>query len=300
MQKRPELSVCICTYKRPLLLDGLLRRLQELHDIEDVAEIVVVDNDPAHSARDMLQEWQRPGRLPLTTIHLPTPNISLARNAAIRAARGEWIAMIDDDELPDKAWIRELLKTQRDFDADAVLGPVLPIYPGNAPAWIRQGGFFEHQRHPTGTPLTAQDVRTGNVLIRRSTLLQVPGPFDPEFGRIGGEDTALFKRLLANGTRMFWSDEAIVSEVLPPERTTIKWLAMRNFQIGQIWVRSGRVKKNWRSIAHSLRRVVIDGTLFIVLFLISRANAIHRLRAAARCAGILYVFLGFRYEPYGR
>ena len=45
-----DLSVCICTYKRPDLLAGLLQRLQELHEIEQIAEIVIVDNDPARSA----------------------------------------------------------------------------------------------------------------------------------------------------------------------------------------------------------------------------------------------------------
>lgn len=294
-----DLSVCICTYKRPDLLAGLLQRLQELHEIEQIAEIVIVDNDPARSASAVIEKWEQQSRIPVVALHVPTPNISLARNAAIHAAKGEWIGLIDDDELPDHAWIRELLKAQRDFDADVIHGPVLPIYPSNTPAWIQEGGFFSRPRHATGTPLEARDLRAGNALARRSTLLQIPGPFDPAFGRTGGEDTFLFKQLLARGISMVWSDEAIVHEMLLPERTTMAWLAKRSFQVGHIWARTGRIQKNWRTVAHAIRRIGIDSTLFIALLAFSRVGAVRRLRSAARFAGTLYAFMELRYEAYG-
>jgi succinoglycan biosynthesis protein ExoM len=296
----PLVSICICTYKRAALLDSLLQRLQELHEIERVGEIVVVDNDPLASARATLKTWRGKSKLPIVSLHVPNPNISLARNAAVHAATGDWVAMIDDDELPEHGWILELLKAQRDFNADVVHGPVLPVYAHDAPTWILQGGFFMRPRHPTGTPLVASDFRTGNALVRRSQLLQITGPFDEAFGRSGGEDTVLFKQLLTSGSVMVWSDDAIVHEFVPPERATLAWLTRRSFQTGQIGARTGRFNKGWRTASYCLRRVSIDFALFLLLLMVSKARAVRRLRSAALFAGALYALLGFRHDAYGR
>jgi hypothetical protein len=41
------------------------------------------------------------------------------------------------------------------------------------------------------------------------------GPFDPAFGRTGGEDSMLFRRLDESGSRMVWCDDAPALEFVP-------------------------------------------------------------------------------------
>ena len=118
----PEVSVCVCTFRRPELLDGLLSLLAEQR--LPAFEIVVVDNDPAHSALPVLQAWGE--RLPLRFVHLPEPNIAKARNLAVAQARGAWLAFIDDDERPGPDWLYLLVQAQAASGADGVMAPVLP------------------------------------------------------------------------------------------------------------------------------------------------------------------------------
>jgi glycosyltransferase involved in cell wall biosynthesis len=54
------ISVCICTYKRPVLLDKLLGRLlgQETEGLF-IYSIVVVDNDLSRSAEALVRYYQQ-------------------------------------------------------------------------------------------------------------------------------------------------------------------------------------------------------------------------------------------------
>ncbi len=207
-----DISICICTFRRPQLLDLLLQALSEQDRDGLSLEVVVADNDPAASARPVLADWQARLPLPLRALHVPVPNIAATRNATVHAARGEWVLFIDDDEAPDEGWIRKLAQAQRAFNADAVFAPVLPRYLDGTPAWLRRGGFFDRPRFATGTTITTHDARTGNVLIRRSKMLAVSpspeaGPFDIAFGRTGAEDTMLFRDMLAHGAVFVWCDD---------------------------------------------------------------------------------------------
>ena len=238
MPRLIDVSICICTYKRPKLLEGLLAWLQPLVADNLRLQVVVVDNDPDASARAVLDGWQAQTRFPLAHLHVPEPNIARARNACVEAARGEWIAFIDDDEWPEPGWIASLVRACQEFRADIAFGPVLPVFSDPVPAWIVEGGFFERPRHATGTPATMRDARTSNALVRRDLLLRIQPPFDPAFGRTGGSDHILFGKLAAHGARMVWADDAIVHEHVSAERATLGWLLRRSLRTGQVATRA--------------------------------------------------------------
>ncbi len=109
------LAVCALTYRRP---EGLARLLDGLAGLAFSGEppelrIIIVDNDPDRSARAFCDERARSFPWPLEYRHEPTPGIAPARNAALEAARGaDWIAFIDDDEVPEQAWLDSLIQAQ--------------------------------------------------------------------------------------------------------------------------------------------------------------------------------------------
>ena len=229
----PCIDVCVCTCRRPQQLARLLEALaaQRRAGRFDL-RLVVVDNDPAASAEAIVRAFSARTELALRHAHEPVPNIARARNRACSLAQAEFVAMIDDDELPGPDWLAQLLDTLRARDADGVLGPVRPRYEAPPPAWVVRGGFCERARHPTGTRLRrARELRTGNLLIRRASLLAEPGPFDEALGRSGGEDTDFFRRRLARGDTYVWCDEAPVWEAVPAERLT------RGYFLRRAWVR---------------------------------------------------------------
>ncbi|KAF1045986.1 glycosyltransferase family 2 protein [Xylophilus sp.] len=306
-----EVSVCICTFRRPALLDALLGVLAAQRQEDAAVEFVVVDNDPAGSARAVLDAWAQ--RLPLRRVHLPRPNIAAARNAAVAAARGMWIAFIDDDEQPDPGWLAALRRCQQVHAADAVFGPVVPRHVPGTPAWLVRGGFFDRPRHPTGTPIGTGEARTGNVLLRRADLQSVAaaagreGPFDEAFGRTGAEDTVLFHALHARGARFVWCDEASVQEEVPAARANVGWLLRRSYRLGQTYVLSELVRRRgaarlargaWLAM-RALAQAGVALLLAIAWLPLSRIRAMRWLRALAAQAGKLSALSGHRYHEYG-
>lgn len=303
-----DVTVCVCTFRRPAQLDGLLAALVSQSARPRMQDIVVVDNDPARSARDVLDAWSRNGDVSIRALACAEPNISRARNTAVAHASGAWLAFIDDDEIPAGDWLEQLLETAQSSAADAVFGPVLPVYGPDIPAWMIQGRFFERRRLPTGAEVTRRDVRSGNLLIRRALLQTVRGPFDPAFGRTGGEDTLLFTRLLQQPVRFIWCDEAVVREPVEPGRATLRWLLRRAYRGGQSYmlvaVKTARPGRRLSTMAYLLLRALLQLGLALPLALfhapLSRARSVKWLRVACAQCGKMTGAMGFHHPEYRR
>jgi succinoglycan biosynthesis protein ExoM len=252
-----NISICVATFRRPSLLENALASLGRLVIPEGTrVQIVVVDNDRDESARTVVDSFTRHAAYPVTYDVEPTQNIALARNRCLRHAAGEYVAFIDDDEVADPMWLVSLLAAARTFGAHAVLGPVLPILENNAPAWIRIGGFFERQRFETGT--RRQHGGTGNALVKRDVLEKEGLQFDPKYGLTGGSDTLLFWQLVKSGALIVWCDEAVVSEAVPAERATVRWLLRRAYRGGQTYARIFVLcLPLHKRIASALKRIVL-------------------------------------------
>jgi succinoglycan biosynthesis protein ExoM len=224
---RPHISVCVCTYKRAALLPDLIRAIEaQRTDGEFTHEVVVADNDAARSAEAIVRHLAQTASIPISYCVEPQTNIALARNAALARAIGDFVAFIDDDEVPVSDWLEQLFRTQAAHSADAVLGPVLSRFEQEPPVWVRKGGFFERPRHPTGYRIKWPEARTGNVLLVRKSIERLSPPFRSQFGS-GGEDVDFFRRLAEQGGVLVWSNEAVAHELVPAYRCTRRFLAGR-------------------------------------------------------------------------
>ena len=220
----PHISVCVPTYKRPDTLTRCLEGLERQERHGFTYSIVVVDNDFLESAKDLVEEWKRRSTISILYACEPEQNISRARNTAVANASGEYVAFIDDDEVPEPEWLANLLKTSTRYSVDGVLGPVLPRFPGTPPDWLLKSGLCTRPSFPTGTQLAnSKYMRTGNVLMSRAIIEGLDVPFDPRLGRTGGEDADFFDRMLKAGRSFVWCSEACVYEDVPAERQTLKY-----------------------------------------------------------------------------
>lgn len=233
-QTNVHIAVCICTYKRSHMLHALLRALEDQCTDEAFSySAVVVDNDETGSAEETVHNLRTQLSMPLSYQIEPEQNIALARNRAVAMATGDFIAFIDDDEVPTKSWLRNLVKARDEFSADGVLGPVVPSYEGNPPEWVVRGKFYERPSHRTGEVLNWTNTRTGNVLLTRAIFSDKNNMFRPEFGS-GGEDRDFFRRMIAKGMRFVWCAEAPVYEAVPAERCTRSFMIRRALLRGQL------------------------------------------------------------------
>jgi len=227
-----HITVCICTYKRPVLLKKLLSKLeqQETAGLFEYS-VVVVDNDVAESARQTVESFAEQSNLSIAYYVEPVQNIARARNKAVENARGTYIAFIDDDEFPVNNWLCGLYETTIRFKSDGTLGPVMPSFQSKPPQWIVKGKFCERPNYETGTQIHWSSSRTGNVLLNKGIFDDLLHPFNPDFG-VQGEDVQFFREMHRRGHIFVWCREAIVYEVIPFERFKKSYFFRRAFVQG--------------------------------------------------------------------
>jgi glycosyltransferase involved in cell wall biosynthesis len=232
-----HICVCICTYKRPALLKRLLNDLNQQETGGCFTySIVVCDNDQQRSAEAIVSEFAATSSLAVKYCVEEKQNICLARNRAIENGSGDFIAFIDDDEFPAAGWLANLYQAAADDSVQGVLGPVVRHFDEEAPKWILAGNFYERPFHPTGFVIDWKEGRTGNVLLKARILPTDAPVFDPQYHR--GGDTDFFRRMAEKGCIFIWCNEAVVYEVVPPQRWTRSFMLKRALLRGSITLQS--------------------------------------------------------------
>lgn len=228
-----RICVCVCTFKRPSLLKRLITSLKcQTVNGAFTFSVLVVDNDKDRSAECTVQICAMNAGFDISYVCEPVQNIALARNRAVDNARGDFIAFIDDDEFPDSQWLLSLHSTCLRYEADGVLGPVVPHFDEKAPEWLIRGKVCERPSYATGTAVHWDYMRTGNVMMRKSLFDNPVVRFDARYGRSGGEDGDFFRRVCEAGARFVWCNEAPVYESVPPERWSASYHLKRSMRIG--------------------------------------------------------------------
>ena len=198
----PIVSACVAA-TRPQTLRATLRSLRAQTYAD--WELVLVAQGDVDAIHNVATEEVDPGRLRFIAMH--GRGLSRARNAGLRAARGDIIAMTDDDCEADPAWLAELaarfsLDPELGFLGGAVEAP-LPLHrsPRNCPRCEpREAAYDPRVPDPSGVQLIG-----ANFAVRRSTAERV-GPFDEVLGAgahfAAGEDTDYLLRAAACGICM--------------------------------------------------------------------------------------------------
>lgn len=220
----PRVTVIVPVRDRPELLrtcaDGVLRRTGYPN-----LELLIVDNDSRTSEmRDLLATLSADPRV--RVLPYPGPfNYAAINNAAVRAASGEVVVLLNNDTDPiDAEWLREMVSHAVRPDVGAVGAKLL--YAGgriqHAGVVLGVGGqavagHFGHfvAAHMTG--YVGQFVMTRDVsavtaacmAIRRSVYLEAGG-LDEANLPVSYNDVDLCLRLRARGLRVLWTPYALL------------------------------------------------------------------------------------------
>ena len=231
-----RVDILMCTFRRPEVTQALeaLKNLVSPDGIE--LTIIVADNDTTDSARNAVSSVATTSPIPITYIHAPEKNISVARNACLDATNADWIVFIDDDEIAPDDWIVSLWTRAIQTSADTIFGPVKAIYPDDAPNWVVQLDLHSSLVSPKRGGLKTG--HTGNMMLRWKGQAWSDQRFDVARGLSGGEDTEFFFRLGRLGATFEFAEKAVVVEGVPPSRMSMAWLKRRRFRMGQSFVSS--------------------------------------------------------------
>ncbi len=304
---RLSIGVCVLTYERDRQLKALLGGLANLQPPNADVRIVVVDNNPDGSARSIVDEfrtsWQRAGGTwAVEYVAEPDRGIARARNRAVAACDDvDFVAFIDDDEVPEPDWLSRLCEVQASSNADVVVGRVLSRFASPPPEWVLAGGYLERPRPATGERVYW--AITGNVLISRRLLSRYSPPFDERFNLSGGEDTHFFMRARDDGALMVSADDAIVFEDIPAERTTWRSIMRREYRRGNtlslcmLDLHPGWYRRTRRAL-QGVYRIAQGAGLLILVPLAGRGNLYRSAHRVALGAGLLSGLAGLRYEQY--
>ena len=213
------ISAAICTRHRTAQLERALRSLQA--QAEPLAEILVIDNAPDDEATARLIARCFPG---IRYVREPRKGLDIARNRALREARHDLVAFLDDDAVADPAWSTGIRRVFEHDPAAVCTGRVEPLALETAAQRLFEanGGFSRgldrirlpedaiRRLHGRRAPLIAWAVSVGNgasFSVRRETVLALGG-FDEALDRgetlPGGGDLDLFWRALQAGYELVY------------------------------------------------------------------------------------------------
>jgi GT2 family glycosyltransferase len=234
----PAVSVIVCAYTErrwDRLVWTVAAVSEQLRTADEL--LVVVD----HNARLLARAREAfPSARVLASDG--TRGLSGARNTGVRHARGQLLAFVDDDAVPQPQWLDHLLQA---FAADEVIGAggsALPVWSSAAPKWMPPeflwvvGASYEglpHERAAVRNPIGA------NMAFRREAFERVGG-FREGIGRVGAtplgcEETefAIRARRSLPGSVVMYVPDARVEHHVDSERATWRYFTARCWAEGR-------------------------------------------------------------------
>ena len=236
-----SVSVLICTYNRARMLRETLAALRELTMPADCdVEILVVDNNSTDDTARVLSEAAAESSVPIVHLKETQQGKSFALNRGLAMARGDVIALTDDDVLPAKDWLSRIVERFRERDVTFVFGKVLPRWGCVPPpelltlraqhiwgplaivdygdATIEYRPETQGQRLPIGA----------NLAFARAALVTIGG-WRTDLGKvnntlISGEDHEIFLRIRRHGLYAGYYDPGnSVRHFVPASRVTRRY-----------------------------------------------------------------------------
>ncbi|MFC1584254.1 glycosyltransferase family 2 protein [Fibrobacterota bacterium] len=179
-----EISILIPTLDRYPYLKTLLKQVRE-HDIKPYQIIIIDQTAPERRKKDFYDEFND---LPLKVIFQDSPGQCSSRNAGIKAAKGEYILFLDDDDEISQTLLKRHLESLDAWQAQVSSG-------------IAHEDGIDHQPHNFTFVRTSDVFPTNNTMIKK-TILNQSGLFDLAYNHGSRADSDLGTRLYLEGNFM--------------------------------------------------------------------------------------------------
>ncbi len=235
---KTKISIIVCTYNRSEFLAINLEGLASQNYQGSDYEIIVVDNNSTDDTASIVAKYQSRIRN-LKYVKEQKQGLSHARNCGFMAARGEYLAYLDDDAVAPPVYLTSLMQVLSAHAPDLAGGPIYPIYINNKPLWFHDSLEIRKYAESSGFSTTAP-ISGGNFIIRKD-LLATLGLFDAGLGMTGDRIGMLEERKVLEVYRaqtpgelqkVYYSLECAVDHHVLPERMQIRTILERAFAAG--------------------------------------------------------------------
>ncbi len=273
-----QITVGIATWNRQELLRQTLQSLTRVACPPGVEwELLVCDNNSSDETRPAVESFS--GRLPVRYLFESEQGLGFAHNCIARAARGQWLMILDDDVQLDPQWMNGYVEAIGRYPrAGCLAGQVLPWL--DRPARGQRAWLLEHYPWVHAVLKCDRDEQLvlggpkmphgPNMAVRRDVLAEIGG-FDTGRGmigtkRVGGEDTQIGVSVLEQGYEVWLVAGAKVDHYIPRRKTGFRWFCSWHTGTGYMWclergpAPAGRFGLRiwlWREIANRLGRALL-------------------------------------------
>jgi glycosyltransferase involved in cell wall biosynthesis len=229
MEDQFDVSVVMSTYNRCELLPKALESVLIQEHGEVRFEVIVVDNNSTDRTREVVESFIARGHSNLRYIFEGRQGLSYGLNAGITSARGEIIALTDDDICVARNWVVSIKRTFDEHpEVDFIGGKVLPVWKASPPAWLTRQHWAPLAITDPGDDIFYVNKRRPHCLIGKSfrrTVFEEIGLFSPELGRIkdgigSAEDHDLQMRIWRAGGQGMYAPDVVFTSEIDPERLT--------------------------------------------------------------------------------
>lgn len=217
------ISVLLCTRNRQNKLHRAVESILK-NSYRDF-ELVVVDQSTDEESRAKVESFRDPR---LVYIRTSTIGLSRSRNIAIRAARGNIVAFVDDDCICDPNWLSSIVREfKRDSSVMGVFGRVV-AYGEQDESMFCPCLIDARERRTVDTPVVPQQVLgSGNNMSFRKDVFCRIGLFIESLGAgthmKSGEDTEFVYRALRQRMKFVFAPDPLVYHD--------NWLPLAQYQL---------------------------------------------------------------------
>lgn len=211
MSAHPHISVVVPTFRRPARLAACLHALRQSDFPADQFEIVVVDDGNVPQGYQAVR--QAAVDAGVRWVRLPeNAGPAAARNEGARAARGTYLAFLDDDCLADRRWLG-CLKSALDANPGAAVGGTIAgASDGSLNGAADQAILDVAYEYYNADPAHAAFLSAANLAVPAGAFREFGG-FDPSLRT--SEDREFCARWLADGRRLVYAAAAVATHTAP-------------------------------------------------------------------------------------
>ncbi len=301
-----RVTVAVITYNRSRYLRETLAGLVNQAFPADAWELLVVDNNSTDDTGAVVASFAGSNPSPRRILET-RPGLDHGRNRAIEEARGDIVALVDDDIVVAPDWLAELVAPFSSAGSPGigvVGGEVVPVFPDGLPAWL-EGAHRPLSFRADAGPLPPGQAPMGANFAFPSSVFARLGNFDASLDRqgsklFGGGDSDMIRRIRAAGLEVWFVPGAKVLHQIPAGRLTLRYALRHAFDSAR-----SRIVGNVRVLRESNRPVLpflasraAASVLKLVWFLLASAAcyAIFRTGAARRSLVRAWRSCGYLYQ----
>lgn len=235
------ITLIFSSYNGAQTLPQMMEALCNVNSPKYGWKIIAIDNASSDKTKEILNSYI--SRLPLTVISCLKRGKNNALNSALPYIEGELIIFTDDDILPDKNWLNELVDgAERNPEYSIFGGSIAPHWPFHPHSWILNHVPLGLTYGATSPDLSETEINPGLIwganMMVRVDIFQLGYKFNENVGPnsgnyIMGSETEFNHRLNKMGYKFCFIPEAKVSHIIREEQLTRKWVLKRAFQFGK-------------------------------------------------------------------